>query len=451
MIERSANESRITRLAVISQLLFTAGHSLTSRGFFYYFVNEFHPSARMMALLQVAPETAETAGIAARWTIRKLGTRKWIWICLVVLARLAALGIPLILLWQGVISDGISLWWILLCTILWYGAQGIAYVTYISWLSDLVPAWHWGRFFAKWKIASLVVTIAVPTAVGLARSEYLKALSPGWQTWSYGVIFAAGCAIVIASVLPMLRLPECLPSEKHSSRSEFAPNRKTIRALLRDQNYRWFLIHYWWLSAFQGLTQAVVFLYSSRVLQISLKTYYWMNGTMLLLQIPFSVFGGRLSDRQRDREVLMAGLLAVSCAMGFWLVATPDHWWLAWGAYAIWGLFGAVNVCEQNLNLKLAPPGDNTLHLSLVRQWGGLFAAAAGLLGGWWLDTLTGGESFTPQSALWPFQLIFAISWIGRATAALWLFGIRRRKLDVQISTSPANPKHELSNAPREG
>jgi hypothetical protein len=338
----------------------------------------------------------------------------------VILARLAGLAIPLTLFWKGVISDQASLVFILGCTLLWYGAQGVAYVTYISWLSVLVPDRHWGRFFAKWEIASLGVSIVVPTGIGLLRSHVLPGLSPTWQAWSYGLIFAVGGGIVLLSILPMLTLPD------GSMRTDFnGPilGRSALLSSLLHPNYRMFVLHSWWLAFFQGLTQSVAFLYQTRVLEISLTTFYLMNGTMLLLQIPLSVLGGYWSERDREREVLLPCLIAVSCAMGFYVFATPQRWWLLWGAYVCWGLFGVINVCLRNLNLKLSPRGDNTLHLSMVTQWGGGFAALAGFLGGWWLDSLI-QTPINGQSELWPFQVIFVTSWLGRATAPLWLLRI---------------------------
>ena len=157
-----------------------------------------------------------------------------------------------------------------------------------------------------------------------------------------------------------------------------------------------------------------------------MTTYYALSSLMLVLQIPLTIWAGRLSDRYGDRRPLIASTLAVSLALLFWLAATPATWWLLFPAYAIWGLFGVVNLCGQNLALRLAPPSDNTLHLAMFRQVGGLLAGLAGLGGGWWLDELlrAAADPARAETALLPYQTLFLVSLIGRATAALWLLPI---------------------------
>lgn len=420
----------MTARAVSSQLLFTAGNSLTTKGFFYYFVNEFHPSARFLAVLQVAPESAELLGMLARSLSRWLRTRKRLWVGGLLLARLAAFAIPLSLLARGSLSNDALLVYILVCTLVWYACQGVAYVTYLSWLSNLVPSRNWGRFFARWNMASLVVAIIAPVLAGVIRDEFLKGQPAQWEAWSYGAVFVVGGLIATLSVLPMLTLPDVPPQGEAPAEQPERSAGNRIWTSLTSPRFLTFAMHLWWLSFFQGLTQSATFLYQVRILGIGTTTFYCMNGLMLALQIPLAIVGGRMSDAGKERRMIIVGLLLVSTAMGFWMAATPDRWWLLWGAYAVWGLFGVVNVCEQSLNLKLAPSGDNALHLSIVRQWGGAFTAIAGLLGGWWLDELTGGE-ITSDTPLVHFQTIFLVSWIGRATAPLWLLLPSQSKHDA--------------------
>ena len=144
----------------------------------------------------------------------------------------------------------------------------------------------------------------------------------------------------------------------------------------------------WWLSCAQGLSQAALFKFQVDVLHIPLSMYYVLSSVMLGLQLPLAALAGRLSDRYGDRRPLMIALFAISPALLFHMVATPPTWWLLFGAYGLWGLFGVINVCGQNLALRLAPVSDNTVHLALFRQIGGLLAGVAGLCGGLWLDAL---------------------------------------------------------------
>ncbi|WP_145204418.1 MFS transporter [Thalassoglobus polymorphus] len=424
----------ITKSVVISQMLFTAGHSLTTGGFLYYFVYEFsafRSSPFLLAALQIAPESCEALSLFTRQILRFVKSRKWLWVSCLMLARITALLIPATLLFDEDSKYAAVL--ILGAVAVWHLLQGIAYCSYISWLSDLVPEMNWGRFFAKRKIASLSIAIIVPISAGLARKAWINGLPDVWKTRSFAAIFIVGAALVIASILPMLWIPDrAIRIEQKSAGRTWGD----WASLFRSQ-FGWLLASRWWLAFFQGLTQAVIFKFSVDLLKISLNEYYILLAAMLSLQMATSWYAGLLCDRGRDRQLLIWSLIGVSFAMFFWMAATPETKWMAGGAYLLWGGFGFVNIALQNLTLKLAPSGDNTLHISLSRQGSGLVAGFAGLLGGLWLQELL--ENST-HSELRSYQLIFLISWLGRLSAAFWL---------IPLQQPDAEQKEETTQVPR--
>lgn len=408
--------SRITRAVVVSQMLFSAGHSLTTGGFLYYFAYTFGPSAFFLAALQIAPETSEAFSLVTRALLNRFRSRKQLWIRCLILGRLAAVAIPCTLFIQK--DKELALWVILISMVLWHLLHGIAYCSYISWLSQLIPSMNWGEFFARRRMASLLIAIIVPTSAGLLRKAWLTKLPAQSQNWSYAIIFGVGSLLVIASILPLLRTPDRPVEKSHSTAIIRSRASKLIGV-----NFRWLLASRWWLSFFQGLTQAVIFKFSVDILQIGLEEYYRLFSVMLLVQMATAWWAGKICDRGYDLQLLIISLIGVSFAMFFWLVADAESKWLASGAYLIWGGFGFVNVALLNLTLKLAPLDDNCLHISLSRQSSGFIAGVAGLLGGLCLDMLLENENWTSEQA---FQLLFAISWVGRATATAWLLPIKR-------------------------
>lgn len=412
--ERAIDPVRMTRAVVWSQMLFTAGNSLTIGGFLNYFVNEFDPAMLFVAAIQITPESAEAFSYSTRQVLRVVHSRKWLWIAGLVMARLIALLIPCSMFFTENSSSALTI--ILVSLAGWHLLQGVSYCSYISWLSELVPERNWGAFFAKRKMASLLVAIVVPTSAGLLRKYWLGPLDDDWQLRSYVVIFVAGALLAISAVLPLLRFPD---------RPFFEPQRdRTINLSQRrdlSRMFRWLLTSRWWLSFFQGLTQGLLVTYSIRVLKIGLEEYYVLSGIMLLLQMGASYYAGKLCDRNLEVQVLIWSLIGVSFAMWFWWGATPETKWLAAGAYVLWGGFGFVNMALHNLTLKLAPRDDNAREISLSRLGSGAVAGFAGLVGGFCFD----------QMKLWPdwselavYQTLFLISWGGRFTAALWLIPI---------------------------
>lgn len=412
----------ITRRVVAGQLLFSTGHVLSTGGFLYYFANEFHPSAMLFAILQVIPEVAESAGLLVRPLLQRLGGRKRTWIVLLITARLMALGVPAMSV-PALRPPGIDPFWVIIaCVAVWYACQGLSFVAYLSWLSDLAPERQWGRFFAARQMSTIAISLVVPVAASLARDQWLKILPEGARDWSFAAIFIAGGLLALASIVPLLKLPDVPVRSPVST----GPSCSLVRRAFSDESFRMFLIQGWWLSAAQGFSQAAIFKYQVDVLHIPLSRYYLLTSVMLGLQLPLAALAGRISDRYGDRRPLFLALMVISPALVFHIIAQPPTWYWLFGAYALWGLFGVINVCGQNLALRLAPPSDNTIHLALFRQIGGLLAGVFGLCGGLWLDSLlkvTSGITVFGQQ-LGPHQLVFLVSILGRVLAPVWLLGV---------------------------
>jgi hypothetical protein len=135
---------------------------------------------------------------------------------------------------------------------------------------------------------------------------------------------------------------------------------------------------------------------------------------------------------------LLWGVLIASSGLLFWLSATPERWWLLFGAYLLWGAFAAANIAGQNLLLKLAPRSDNSAQLALFRQVGGLIAGATGLAGGFWLQSLLDAKFSASLGgySVDAYRLLFLVSLAGRWTSVLWLLPIREAAPRPEIDSS---------------
>ncbi len=420
---------------VANQMLFQAGNSLTTGSFFNYFVSGFHPSAFWLAVLMILPETCQSMSALVARFCSWMGYKKQVWVIGLTIGRLASMMIPLALLFpttQG--QQTTALIYILCCTVIWYLAQGISYVSYYSWLSDLAPRSRWGKLFSRRQIASLLVGVFMPLGTLALRNQFLKTLPDEAERWSYAVIFTLGGLLVLASTGPLLSLPE-IPST--------AAQRKPIQwiaALTGNRSFGYLLASRWTAAFFQGLTQAVLFKYAYDVLKIPLQTYLSLISLMLLLQIPVSWWAGKLSDSNRDREGMFLGLLLVSLSMPCWLASSAEHWWWLIVAYSLWSAFALVNVCGVNMCLKLAPRGNNLGHFALYEQISGLIAGLAGLLGGWGLDQLLSYATTAGAPKTSAFLTLMTISTCGRILAPFWLLGVRSPELNTTHADNRRNP-----------
>ncbi len=471
-----SDQSRsVIRRVLLGQLLFSAGHALTTGGFLNYFANPFFKGfAVALAVMQVTPEAAESLAVVTRWLVIRWGGRKTVWWVSLMLARLSALAIPG-LVYAGMVPGTAGAIPVIIGLLaVWYLLQGVSYTAYLSWLSDLVPEVQWGKLLARRSMAISLVTVCM-TYNAAAIFDRTKLWPAGDKLNAYLVLFGLGGVLCLASILPLIELrggergirgetslaedgqgssPEAevgplTPALSPTDESSFAATLivgereqtqtgvglrlgtgspapslwqsigPQLKLAFSDPVFRRFLFGCWQLSFFQGLTQTAQFQFSANVLKVSQLDYYGMLSVMLLLQIPLAGLSGWLVDRGHDRKIMVGGLVGLSLAMGCWWMATwyGPAWLMA--AYVVWGLFEMVNVAQPSLGLKLAPRSDNSVQLSLFRQIGGLVAAVSGMLGGLVLDHYSQQGGLPPLEV---FRWMFIVSGVGRATAAVWFW-----------------------------
>jgi len=445
-LERILNSTdrldQTTRAVLLNSVLWTAGHALTSGGFLSYFASELGTDPFVLSILMATPESVGVLAIFGRAMIGRLGDRKRTWLICSLISRAALLGIPLLAV-PTLRPSGIPPVWIMIgCLAVAQAAQAIAFVAYFSWLSDLVPETRWGRFFALRQIATLLVMLIVPVAAGYARGYFRSSYEDQQALWALMGTMLLGIGLLLASIWPMLRLPS-LPV-RDSSSEMIAHNRTSsaegvtapgLRRALADRQFRRLCYYSWWLAFWSGLTQVVIFKFLYGPLAISLGTYYLLSSVMKLIQIPISWRTGVFVDRFGTKPALMAGVLATACAMLFFCWAGVGSWWWVFGAYVMWGGWGAVNIAAPNLMLKLAPPSDNAAHIALFRHVAGLIAGLSGILGGYCFTRLADGRwnlSFGTWEAD-PYQMLFVVSFFGRAATLLWVLPIREPTTPTEV------------------
>lgn len=416
------DSARVIRAAVRNQMLFTAGDSLTTGGFLYYFAYELGARDFLFALLLIIPETVAVSGLATRWIVQQTGQRKRVWIACSIAARIIALGIPLLAFPQFRVGGDAPVWTLAGILAVSQALQAIAFIAYLSWLSDLVPDYQWGKLLARRDIGKLIVLLVVPVAGGLLRDTWRKEASPDTVLWAYVATYSIGTLLALLSLIPLLKFPNV----STQSRLIQLPQWELIVAAFRDKSLRCLLLHNWCLAFANGLTQSAFYQFRIGPLGISLAMFYVLESVMNTIKIPVSAAAGFVSDRFGNKWLLFWSVIVASCGLVFWLAASPAHWWWLFGAYVLWGAYAAANISGQNLLLQLAPRSDNTAHLALFREIGGLVAGLSGLLGGIWLTRLQSTDAQQGSiDALGSFQTVFAVSLIGRLASALWIVPIR--------------------------
>ena len=288
MNENPANSSTTLSLSVIravvwNQLLWTAGYSLTTGGFLLYFAYDFGATPFQIALILVIPETVSSIGLFSRRFINLFQSRKKTWMILSILARIVSLGIPCsaLIFQQG---DKEGLYQIFLPALIFSSMlNSVAYMAYLSWLSDLAPETKWGEFFAKRNIAKLSILLILPALAGFGRDWLRNQYPPAESLWIYITVFFIGTILQFSSLFPMISLNDVLRGDIRRS----GQNRKYKGHLLqtfRNRSLRYLILHNWWLAFFNGLTQSVFFTFLFTHLKIGLAMFYFLTGHYAAIQ-----------------------------------------------------------------------------------------------------------------------------------------------------------------------
>ena len=426
-VENSPEVSSVIRKVMLNQVLFSAGHSLTSGAFLIWFATDLGAKGFLVALILALPELTAVFGLGTRPLLQFAINRKALFFLGTSLRALILIGIPLAdIPW---FRDHLPnpLYWLVGAVALANAVGGVSHVAYLSWLSDLAPEHQWGQLFFRRRVGKLLVLMSVPVAAVFLRGwfdELKTDAGPLAALSGYVIVFTLGLLLELLSLLPMVSLPG-FNGTGDALRSTTG---EQLRDLVRRPGLLWFLTHDWHLAFANGLTQSVFYLFSRNVLQIDLLSYLLLINTMHLLQLPFGYVGGRLSDSNYDRSALLFSVLIASSGLIFWLFASAESWWILFLAYALWGTFAVANLTGRNLLLKLSPRSDNTLPLGLFRLMAGFLAGVSGLIGGFWLDELL---AMHRTLSLFSFQLdgyhiILLVSLLGRWTSVLWLLPVRQ-------------------------
>ena len=414
-------DRRVVWLILCQSSLWSAGSGLTTGWFLNYFAQDLGATGRMLGLIAALPELVGVAQLAAPRLIERLGSRKRTFLVTSLIAHLTTIGIPLTVL-PAFASAGFNRLWLLVGYLFVASVAGfLAYVAYLSWLSDLVPRERWGRFFGLRNVWFVGVRMVALLAGGWLQQWWVETY-PNQTLWIYFVLFLLGSLLLLVSLVPMLWLRDVPLRHRERSGQSLAE----LFAVFADGRFRMMIAFGAWLAFWSGMTQAAFPLYSRRVLALELGVITSALTLMRLCQMGVSPVAGWLSDRFGNKPVLVLGVVGAASGPLFWMMAGPDTWWMIFGAYTAWGAWAAVNICGQNLMLKLAPESNNAAHIAVYQGLTGLCAGVSGILGGFafdWLDT-KGLRWTLGGMALSHYHLLFLVSWLGRTAAIVWVFPI---------------------------
>ncbi|MBF2067908.1 MAG: MFS transporter [Calothrix sp. C42_A2020_038] len=305
---------------------------------------------------------------------------------------------------------------------------GLGGASWLSWLAMIVPRRLRGRYFGfRNSVSSLTNLLCVPLA-GFAVSSWSGGALQGYGiVMAIGILFgfiSLGCQYFKVDINPQQQ--NCVISIPSSSVLTTSATEVNISSpsILKDSNFLIFLFYFglWMFAVNLSMPFFNLYMLDTLALDISWVTLYGsiQAGANLL----FMVIWGRLADRFGNRPILILVGILVAITPLFWLGIgghNLDLWlWLPLIHVLTGGTCAAIDLCNNNLQLGVAP----------IRKQSSYFAIAAAVAGGCGAMGTTIGGFIVQNHSFGGLTGLFVLSCVFRLVALVPLVFVNepRRK-----------------------
>jgi MFS family permease len=381
----------------------------------------------MIGVLASMPFVATLFQLPASYLIGRNGKRKQLAYWAAAGARLTWIPVVLVafLPWNSASTRSFS---ILVLIFVSYAFVSVSYVSWLTWMSDLVPDGTRGSFFGTRNMLNGGAGMIVMVVFGFLL-DYLKSHLAGGLSIAFSVTFLAGVSFGILSLYFLRRVSEPVGHHGVSALSF----RTHLGRPFGEKNFRRFLVFIlvWSFSVYFASPFFTV--YFLRDLEFSYGFVAALGMLSALADLIGMRLWGRISDKVRNKAVVQfAGWVAVFLPAG-WITVRPDSMVMPVLLTLIGGGFWAgINLCSNNLLLKISPQPERPFYISLYNIMGGLGAAAGPLVSGFILKSMTDLDLHVASFHVFPVHVIFLVSTVLRLLG-LQLFRYVREPEEVSV------------------
>ncbi len=302
--------------------------------------------------------------------------------------------------------------------------SGFAAVSWLTWMSDLIPAAARGRFFSR-RTMLAGITSAV---IGMAAGKFVdmwKVMDGGDGSTGFLVVFGVGMACGFASWYTLLRCPEPAFTHHDDDSTPFS-FRAALGSAWSDLNFRRLLYFTSIVTGGVWIAGPFFSVYMIKTMNLPYSIMSLLATTSALGSLLTVRLWGRLSDHFGNRPVILAAINGVSLTPVLWLLTAGGAWWPLIIANVVGGAsWGGYFLAQMNLVFKITPNERKSVYIALFYALDALPMLFAPLLGGLFLQ-------HTPHWALhvgsWTFvnyHVLFAASGFTRLAASGVFKGVR--------------------------
>ncbi|MDZ8239004.1 MAG: MFS transporter [Nostoc sp. ChiQUE01a] len=335
-----------------------------------------------------------------KYSLRTHGIARLLWLILVI--GIASFS------WGGLNSNQLVILSlsILLCSHL---LGGLAIASCLSWIAMLVPRQLRGRYFGlRNSLANLTELLGLPLA-GLAVSHWYGGSIQGYAViLLVGIFFgivSLGCQYFQVDMNPQLQNTYYASSsqtseiEADSSPNELGetsgtislpqiltPENDLVSSVWKTSNYLAFLLYFglWTLAVNLSAPFFNLYLLDTLNLDVSWVTFY--NSLRAGAHMLMLIIWGKLADKIGNRRILISTGILIAVIPWLWLgigSSSLDLWlWLPLLHIFIGANWGGVDLCNNNLQIEIAPVKNQSIYFAIAAAIAGVSGALGATIGG---------------------------------------------------------------------
>ena len=282
----------------------------------------------------------------------------------------------------------------------------VSYVSWLSWISDLVPDNIRGKFFGS---RNMICGIAGMLAVIIFGNvlDRLKSHPSVGLPFGFGITFTTAVVFGMLSLYFLGRISE----PRVGKPADAVSFGKFLNLPFREKNFRNFLVFSFTWSFSVYFASPFFTLYFLRYLKFSFGFVAVLNTISACADLIGMQVWGRISDKVKNRAIIrFASWVAVFLPLA-WVTVAPGAYVIPIFLHFIGGGFWAgINLSMNNLLLRISPRENKEIFLSIFNMLAGLGAASGPILSGLALKFMADLDLRLLDREIAPLQIVFLTS-----------------------------------------
>ena len=270
--------------------------------------------------------------------------------------------------------------WILILGLAFYHiSTSVAGVSWISWMTDLVPEKIRGRYFGNRNVAIGAVGMIATLGGGLLVRRYDLWFKPEVMT-GFTPLFLVALMFGYASILFLKRVPSDPGFEETTHRSFL----QSLSTVLMDKRFLILILFSSWWGFGVNLASPFFTVYMLQDLHLGYEAVALYTVLNLAANLLGMWFWGRPSDRYGNKPIIQSMGLFAAMLPFLWVFVSPATvLYLAPFNHLLGGFcWAGINLASVNLLLKLAQKGEQAVYLGTHAFVCSVFISLGPLVGG---------------------------------------------------------------------